>query len=264
MGNYKKIDDQNLARLNNAEYLAFMNRTIDLATKGGGATDAPEEVSLEDGVPELGLTKEFLDVYKGELLTLADVVNESRASQETKRMSLHDANRDNFAVYILTRILRASTLPLEAERDAGKFLHTIVKPYSGISRLPVSQKTATMRGLLMDLRKAENSPHVTTLGLDMYLTELEKENDAYDKLAQQRIRTRAAAKKESGAALRKRIDVYYDDLTMLAQSYSVAHPSEKAATFVAALNQLIAETTAAYSQRIAQGKREPTDSPEEV
>lgn len=37
--------------------------------------------------------------------------------------------------------------------------------------------------------------------------------------------------------------MYYDDLTLLAQSHSVAKPSEKATAFIAALNQLIAETT---------------------
>ena len=66
---------------------------------------------------------------------------------------------------------------------------------------------------------------------------------------------------ESGANLRKRIDVYYDDLTLLAQSHSVAKPSEKATAFIAALNQLIAETTAAYNQRMASAKK-PAPAPE--
>lgn len=107
----------------------------------------------------------------------------------------------------------------------------------------MAQETAKIKGLLLDLRKDENKTYVTTLGLDAYLAELEKENNAYDQLSQQRIQTRTASKKESGTNLRKRIDVYYDDLTLLAQSYSVAKPSEKATAFIAALNQLIAETT---------------------
>ena len=56
-------------------------------------------------------------------------------------------------------------------------------------------------------------------------------------------------------------DVYYDDLTLLAQSHSVAKPSEKATAFIAALNQLIAETTAAYNQRMASAKK-PAPAPE--
>lgn len=248
MGNYKKINEVNLARFNNAEYLSFMNHVLDLANgnSGGGDSESPDEISLltgSDGIPELGLTKEFLDTYEADLLAMADVVDESRTSQETEQMALHDTNRDNLAIYIITRISRAGTLPLEAERDAGKYLYKIIKPYNGIARLPMAQETAKIKGLLLDLRKDENKPYVTTLGLDAYLAELEKENNAYDRLSQQRVQNRTTSKKESGTNLRKRIDVYYDDLTLLAQSYGVAKPSEKATAFIAALNQLIAETT---------------------
>lgn len=208
MGNYTKVKNIMLYVLNNAEYLSFMNHVLDLANgnSGGGDSESPDEISLltgSDGIPELGLTKEFLDTYEADLLAMADVVDESRTSQET----------------------------------------------------------AKIKGLLLDLRKDENKPYVTTLGLDAYLAELEKENNAYDRLSQQRVQNRTTSKKESGANLRKRIDVYYDDLTLLAQSYGVAKPSEKATAFIAALNQLIAETTAAYNQRMASAKK-PAPAPE--
>lgn len=116
-------------------------------------------------------------------------------------MTLHDTNRDNLAIYIITRISRAGTLPLEAERDAGKYLYKVIKPYNGIARLPMAQETAKIKGLLLDLRKDENKPYVTTLGLDAYLAELEKENNAYDRLSQQRVQNRTTSKKESGTNL---------------------------------------------------------------
>lgn len=208
MSTYTKIKTLPLSLFNNAEYLSFMNHVLDLANgnSGGGDSESPDEISLltgSDGIPELGLTKEFLDTYEADLLAMADVVDESRTSQET----------------------------------------------------------AKIKGLLLDLRKDENKPYVTTLGLDAYLAELEKENNAYDRLSQQRVQNRTTSKKESGANLRKRIDVYYDDLTLLAQSYGVAKPSEKATAFIAALNQLIAETTAAYNQRMASAKK-PAPAPE--
>lgn len=208
MSTYTKIKTLPLSLFNNAEYLSFMNHVLDLANgnSGGGDSESPDEISLltgSDGIPELGLTKEFLDTYEADLLAMADVVDESRTSQET----------------------------------------------------------AKIKGLLLDLRKDENKPYVTTLGLDAYLAELEKENNAYDRLSQQRVQNRTTSKKESGANLRKRIDMYYDDLTLLAQSHSVAKPSEKATAFIAALNQLIAETTAAYNQRMASAKK-PAPAPE--
>ena len=178
MSTYTKIKTLPLSLFNNAEYLSFMNHVLDLANgnSGGGDSESPDEISLltgSDGIPELGLTKEFLDTYEADLLAMADVVDESRTSQETEQMALHDTNRDNLAIYIITRISRAGTLPLEAERDAGKFLYKVIKPYNGIARLPMAQETAKIKGLLLDLRKDENKPYVTTLGLDAYLAELD-------------------------------------------------------------------------------------------
>lgn len=280
MSNFQTIKEINLARFNNAEYLSFMNHMIDLAygrnAGGSGDGDSPSEISLAaegEGIPELGLTQAFLDAYKADLMAMADTVDESRVARETEQMASHETNRDNLAIYILTRIARAGSLPLEAERDAGKALYKVMKPYNGIARLPVAQETAKIRGMLMDLRKEENLTHVGTLGLEAYMAELEKENEAYDLLARQRVQSRAAAKKESGTELRKRIDARYADLTLLAQSYCVAKPSDKATAFVTSLNQLIAETTAAYRQRMAQGKKKKkkeetpgadTESPDEI
>ena len=172
MSTYTKIKTLPLSLFNNAEYLSFMNHVLDLANgnSGDGDSESPDESSLltgSDGIPELGLTKEFLDTYEADLLAMADVVDESRTSQETEQMTLHDTNRDNLAIYIITRISRAGTLPLEAERDAGKYLYKVIKPYNGIARLPMAQETAKIKGLLLDLRKDEPSrtspPSASTL-----------------------------------------------------------------------------------------------------
>ena len=56
-----------------------MNHVLDLANgnSGGGDSESPDEISLlagSDSIPELGLTKEFLDTYEADLLAMADVV----------------------------------------------------------------------------------------------------------------------------------------------------------------------------------------------
>ena len=58
-----------------------------------------------------------------------------------------------------------------------------------------------------------------------------------------------ANKKDNSATIRQRLDSQYDDLVMLAQSFSVAQPSAAATTFVSNLNQLISETVTAFNQR---------------
>lgn len=254
MGTYTKIKVIMLYTLNNAEYLAYMNSVLALLPPPTEEEERPGELSLDSevqasGAPDIGLSKEFVNTFEKDVLALADVVDESRISQETEEAGLHEKNRDNLAIYITTRISRAGTLPIEAERDAGKHLYKEIKPYIGIARLPVAQESVKIQGLLIDLRKDKNISYVETLGLKAYLDELEKENNAYINLTSQRTQNRAANKKESGDVLRGRIDGYYEDLVMLAQSYSVAVPSEAATVFVRNLNQLITETITANNQR---------------
>lgn len=255
MGTYTKIKVIMLYTLNNAEYLAYMNSVLALLPPpSGGEEDRPDELSLDkevqaSGAPDIGLTKEFVNAMEKERACPGRCCGWKPYLAGNGKAELHEKNRDNLVVYITTRISRAGTLPLEAERDAGKYLYKVIKPYIGIARLPVAQESAKIQGLLIDLRKDENISYVETLGLAAYLDELEKENNAYISLTSQRTQNRAANKKESGAVLRERIDGYYEDLVMLAQSYSVAVPSEAATAFVNNLNQLITETTTANNQR---------------
>lgn len=269
MGNYITIDTIYIMRLNNAEYLSFNNdflNLIPLDKDDEGGSDRPEIESInlrsvQKGSSALGLSADFLNRYEQEVSLLADVVDESRIAQETEVADLHEKNRDALASYITTRISRAKTLPIEAEREAGKNLYKVAKPYMNIIRLPVAQETEKIKGLLIDLRKPENTSYVTALGLDSYLLELEKENDAYVAATRQRTESRAANQKDSGATIRLRIDELYKEATLLAQSFSIAVPSEAATTFIKNLNQLIKETTTAYNQR---GSRKKTtdDKPE--
>lgn len=85
MSTYTKIKTLPLSLFNNAEYLSFMNHVLDLANgnSGGGDSESPDEISLltgSDGIPELGLTKEFLDTYEADLLAMADVRAGNRAN----------------------------------------------------------------------------------------------------------------------------------------------------------------------------------------
>ena len=180
MGSYTKIKHITLYDLNNAEYLAFLNSVLNLVPAPTGGGDRPEIESLDadvrtNGSPDIGLSAQFVQKMENDVMLLADTVDESRIAQETEQAAVHEANRDNLVIYITPRISRAGTLPLEAERDAGKFLYKVIKPYIGIARLPVAQETAKIQGLLIDLRKGENATYVTTLGLEAYLAELEKE-----------------------------------------------------------------------------------------
>lgn len=258
MSTYTKILTLPLDRFNNAEFLAYMNSVLSLLPPP--EEQRPGELSLDEdvlaqGSPEIGLTKEFVATMEKDVLDLGDVVDESRTAQETEQAQVHEANRDSLVIYITTRISRAGSLPLAAEREAGKALYKVVKPYIGIATLPMAQESAKIQGLLLDLRKEEYAAYVTTLGLTTYLVELEKENNAFIALTSQRTQNRAANKKESGATLRERIGLQYEDLVLLAQSYNIVQPTNSSRTFVANLNQFISETVTAFNSRSKRAKK---------
>ena len=106
MGTYTKIKVIMLYTLNNAEYLAYMNSVLALLPPpSGGEEDRPDELSLDkevqaSGAPDIGLSKEFVNAMEKNVLALADVVDESRISQETEKAELHEKNRDNLAYII--------------------------------------------------------------------------------------------------------------------------------------------------------------------
>ena len=247
MSIYKRILGLPEDRLNNSEYLAFMQAVINFLP------------SDETAFPETAVRMDFLfetvQKLKEEVELLTDAIVESRIAQETESAQETEGNRSNLAVYLMSRISQARSIFLEAERDAGKYLYNVVKPYFGISRLQVGQKTAQIQGLLIDLKKEENLPYVSILGLEGYVEELEKLNNAYVSLINQRLQNRAANKKESGAVIRARMSEMYEDLVLFIQSYNIIHPNEVTEALVDNLNQLITETVIAFKSRAKRSKK---------
>lgn len=267
MGNYLLISTINLARLNNAEYLAYHSNFLHLIPLDEDDDDnhrpeieSVEPKSITKGSSALGLSAELLNTYEEDLALMSDAVDESRIAQETEEAILLKKDRSALASHITNRIARATSLPIAAEKEAGKFLYKIIKPYLNITRLPSSQETEKIRGLLIDLRKPENKSYTDALSLELYMNELEKTNNAYIDTTRQRTESRAASKKDTGAIIRERMDEYYKEAILVAQSYSISHPSETANTFIRNLNQLIFETITAYHQRGSK-KKPDNDKP---
>lgn len=65
------------------------------------------------------------------------------------------------------------------------------KVYVGIANLPVSQETAAIKGMQLDLRKPEFAETFTALGLTTYMNELERLNNLYKQLMAERSAARS-------------------------------------------------------------------------
>lgn len=254
MSTFLKIKEARLYSYNNAEYLNFLSRFRSrIPLREGGEEERPGELSLLAdeplGAPDLGISAEQVAEMDGYIEQLTELNNQSRISQETASRIETDNQRDKVAVYILNRINGASTLPLQSEREAGIFLANIVKPYTGISRLAFNQETETIKGLLVDLRKEENKTAVAALALTPYMDELERLNNQFAALTEQRTTAQINNAIDNSKIIRAKADSLYGNMADLAFAWSLAHPSEAASNFIRDVNVLIDEAQASLHQR---------------
>lgn len=261
MSTFPRIKEARLYSYNNAEYLNFLRRFRSrMPLRKGGEEDRPGELSLLAdeplGAPDLGISAGQVTEMDGYLEQLTELNNQSRISQETASRIETDRQRDKVAVYILNRINGASALPLQSEREAGIFLANIVKPYTGISRLAFNQETETIKGLLVDLRKEENKTAVDALALTPYMEELERLNNLFVTLTEQRTTAQINSAIDNSKIIRAKADSLYEDMTDLAFAWSLAHPSDAASNFIRDVNALIDEAQASLHQRKPSGKKD--------
>lgn len=243
MGSYLKIDPIRLGKFNNAEYTNLMNRT--------------QGYTLVATAEKLGASETLMNNFTAKLNLLNDIVAHSKASVETAKIQDVDKKADDLIVYLMSSFRTNRTSPIQAHREAAEVLYLKTKPYVGCQTLPQGQQLQMMRGLINDLTSEEMMAHLTTLGLTAVLEELTITLAQYTSLIDQRAASQIENKLEAGKTVRLEMDELYDDLTTIAFVTSVATPSPEATAFVVNMNKLIADTDAAYNQRIAQrGKDE--------
>lgn len=257
MGTFLQISSFSRHNLNNAEYTNFLMRFIKLLPlTEEEEDDRPVIESLQNddekelGAPALSVPAEMITRLKELIEKLVDLSRETRSHVETDELAEIDKQRDNLAAYIVNRIAKSATLPLETERKAGKLLYNTAKVYRNVGRLPVAQETVTIKGMLADLSKPEFAEAIATLGLQPYMDELKTQNDMYEQLVAQRDAARSTARTlEYSKELRKQADLLYDDITDLAFASNVLKPSTESTTFINDLNSLTATVQAARNQR---------------
>lgn len=235
-----KLKSPGLHKLNNAEYANLANRMLNLAA--------------DTGAEALGVEDDDLDRYSVLLSQLNDLVSRSYASAETAELEELDKQRDTLGKYIIDTVNASQNLPIASKAAAAKALWLVLKPYKGFHDLPNQQETTVVSGMVLDLSKTENEPHVSSLGLTDFVNELNLVNTRYQTLTDQRTLSREAAKTDNSKTLRTEMDALYDYITTVGFCMSVVTPTEDTARFIAQLNAIIDETNTSYNQRIAQTK----------
>lgn len=263
MGTFLKFDPYSLHNLNSGEYATYISRYLAFLplAEEQGEEERPGELSLLNepqlGAPSLKIPADMVAQMKALLETLTDLNKETRSSVDTEQIAKTEAGRDRVATFIVNRASDYSGLPLESEQNAGKQLYNKLKAYVGIANLPVSQETAAIKGMLLDLRKPEFAEAVTTLGLTTYMNELERLNNLYEEQVAGRSAARLASSIGTDSkTVRQQMNNLYEDMNDLAFASNLLHGTDETDAFIRNVNALIAETRTARNLRGSKKKEE--------
>ena len=199
--------------------------------------------------------------YNGGITEETELNREAQADALTAELVKADTARDRAVQYFFASVRAARLSPDEAVQKAAAALMPTVSVYSGAPTEAADRETALISGLVVDLKKAELTAHLTTLGLSALPARLEALNKAFSDLATKRSDGRAATRLPLASKVRPRTDAAYERILFtLRSNYLFGQtPIEKPAieALAARLNQRAAELDAAWKQSAAQKKRAP-------
>ena len=255
---YIRVEEINLVRLANAEFMNFMERFLSLLPLE--AEGEPE--SGEMGAPKLSITAEQVTEAKGYLAQMNDLTRIPQMKAETKPKEEVDRKRDNLISLLFSRVKTSRSVPIEAESKAAEQLYIVISPYRGIGKLPYNQETEMIKGLLLDLRKLEISEAVRTLGLDAYVDELDNCNKQFEAL----VKTADMKNSELGfneqmRDLRVAMTDLYREMTDYAFATNLLNETEESLYFMSGLNALIHDVESIYKQRLNSRKKKEEEKP---
>ena len=208
-----------------------------------------------------GIPAEIMTDYNGGITEETELNREAQADALTAELVKADTARDRAVQYFFASVRAARLSPDEAVQKAAAALMPTVSVYSGAPTEAADRETALISGLVVDMKKAELTAHLTTLHLADLPAKLEALNKAFADLATKRSDGRAATKLPLASKVRPRTDAAYERILFTLRSNYLfgSTPIEKPAieALAARLNQRAAELDAAWKQSSAQKKRAP-------
>jgi len=176
------------------QHVAFMQRIYD---ELNSLLDRDEKLHVSDALMEE--FNSFIDLE-------SDLMKEAKRLLNTSVRSGTDQERDDIVSYLLQEMRNAARSPIATKKKAGETLGPVVDAYAGIQHEAMDTETSSIRGLIIDLKKSENAPHVTALGLDEVVAKLEEVNERYDQERKELSAKTKANKKANSRVVRPQTD----------------------------------------------------------
>lgn len=178
-------------------------------------------------------------------------------------MDEEDAERDRLLsvmFYMVSNGLKASKATVKA---AAQQLDVVLRPYKGAQGAADDAETSLIKGLILDLRKEENTA-VTTLGLDATVDELEEANNNFGAAKNKRTSERALTEGDNLKDAWSKTDTVYQNMCTLISAAALMAATPEDLEFVVSvineMNRVISNHKTSYTLSQAQKR---SNKPEE-
>lgn len=221
-----KIESLNLPRLHQGEYFQFHSAVDALIVKY-----QPGELLIQN----------LYQPYKNALTGFDTVARIEIGSSKTDSIETADSLRDRTHLACDTKVAAYELSPLPDEQESARILRRVFDQVGDIRRLPYNDETGLMSQLITNLLLPANAAHLQKLGLNTWVAELKKQNDAFQTLFAAR-NSDAALKLAAGktADARRALDAAYTDIANTVNASVVMKQSKPVAiTFINEMNELI-------------------------
>ncbi|MDO4881538.1 MAG: DUF6261 family protein [Capnocytophaga sp.] len=236
-----EIKSVKLDRLSIGEYSQFIKRLIHLVNNA-----TIEKISLDE--------KLFEQIKKNADL-LIEIIGQSYISQETKKLSEIDKERNALIGYLLSTI-KLEKKGIEKEKiESATILLDVCKNYNKLQTLPMRTKAQFINSMINDLDKPQNTSHINTLGLSKTITLLHDKNQEYEKLSAGRSENQLANTFVSFKQIKVETNELYKTLVKYAFATYLLNNSPECTNFLNLLNKLIEDTNNANKQRLGQSSQ---------
>ena len=179
MAVFLKYEKCNVGRFSNSLHAAYHTAQLKQLQAVG-----------EETLETMHVSGELLEGYAMVVDDLTERSMEAQASTATGDTTALDVERDRLLSMLFFLVASGLLSAVAEELAAAKTLDVILRVYKGIQGKAMDVETQMIKGLLVDLKKAEAAEAVTTLRLNEILTQLEATNKKFEEVKEARVKDR--------------------------------------------------------------------------
>lgn len=241
-----KLNPIHIPSLRHAEFGQFIDRFIN---------------DFSEANLDLNTDTDFKTIFEGlkaKIPAYNKTLMQIRENENTKKITELDRERDNDFQALIDSIKPYRNAKKDQQKKAYNTLKILLDEYKNITTLSYEEETKKISSLLSSLKSEDYQPHITTLKIEEFISELEKSNTAFNTLFGERLAQNIGKESYDTKALRKEITDIYRKLT----NYIIALVEIKTDPFYRKTLEVINNSRKYYADTLAKRNGQKTEKKE--